>query len=83
MWLKTVIVVLFIALVISLFSSLAFLIKDKGSTKRTWHTLGIRLVLASLLMGFLIYGIYTGQLGSNAPWDQRYLDQGNAVRNQP
>ncbi|MBD2857561.1 DUF2909 domain-containing protein [Spongiibacter sp. KMU-158] len=83
MWLKVVIVVLFIALVISLFSSLAFLMKDKGSTMRTWHTLSIRLVLASLLMGFLIYGIYTGQLGSNAPWDQRYLEKGSAVLNQP
>ncbi len=79
MWLKIIIVVLFLALVVSLFSSLAFLIKDQGSTMRTWHTLSLRLILAGLLMGFLIYGLYTGQLGSNAPWDQRYLDKGNAI----
>lgn len=80
MWLKAVIIVLFVALVISLFSGLAFLIKDKGKTMRTWHSLGVRLVLAALLMGFLFYGVYTGQLGSNAPWDQRYLDRGEAVQ---
>ncbi len=79
MWLKVVIVVLFIALVISLFSGLAFLIKDQGKTLRTWHSLGVRLVLATLLMGFLFYGVYTGKLGSNAPWDQRYLDSGEAT----
>lgn len=79
MWLKIVIVVLFIALVISLFSGLAFLIKDQGKTMRTWHSLSVRLAIAVLLMGFLIYGVYTGQLGSKAPWDQRYLDSGEAV----
>jgi ABC-type lipoprotein release transport system permease subunit len=78
MWLKIVIVALFIALVISLFSSLAFLIKDRGTTMRTWQTLGVRLVLAALLMGFLVYGLATGQLGSHAPWDERYLDNGTA-----
>ena len=69
MWLKIIIVVLFIALLTSLFSGLAFLIKDKGSTFRTWHSLTVRLVLAALLMGFLIYGVASGKLASRAPWD--------------
>lgn len=69
MWIKVVIVLLFIALVASLFSSYVFLLKDKGTTYRTWHSLSVRLILAALLMGFLIYGLYTGQLGSKAPWD--------------
>lgn len=69
MWIKVVIVLLFIALVASLFSGYVFLLKDKGSTYRTWSSLTVRLVLAALLMGFVIYGVYTGQLGSNAPWD--------------
>ncbi|MGJ8687147.1 MAG: DUF2909 domain-containing protein [Spongiibacteraceae bacterium] len=73
MWLKVVIIILFIALVISLFSGLVFLMKDKGSTMRTWHSLGVRLILAASLMGFLLYGVYTGQLGSKAPWDQRHF----------
>ena len=78
MWLKVVIVVLFIALCISLFSGLFFLFKDRGTTMRTWQSLGVRLALATALMGFLIYGVYTGQLGSKAPWDKRYLDSGEA-----
>jgi hypothetical protein len=69
MWLKVVIVLLFIALVVSLFSGYVFLLKDKGTTKRTWNSLGVRLILAALMMGFLIYGVYTGRLGSKAPWD--------------
>jgi succinate dehydrogenase/fumarate reductase cytochrome b subunit len=69
MWIKVVIVLLFIALVVSLFSGYVLLMKDKGSSNRTWNSLSVRLILATLLMGFLIYGIYTGQLGSNAPWD--------------
>ena len=78
MWLKVVIVILFIALVVSLFSGLVFLVQDQGKTMRTWRSLSVRLAIAALLMGFLIYGLYTGQLGSNAPWDQRYLDKGEA-----
>lgn len=69
MWLKVVIVLLFIALVVSLFSGYIFLLKDKGTTKRTWNSLSVRLILAALMMGFLIYGVYTGRLGSKAPWD--------------
>ena len=69
MWIKFVVVLLFIALVVSLFSGYVFLLKDKGTSYRTWNSLSVRLVLAALLMGFLIYGLYTGQLGSKAPWD--------------
>lgn len=74
--LKLIIVLLFIALVVSLFSSLTFLMKDQGGTRRAWHALSVRLLLAVLLMGFLIYGIYTGQLGSQAPWDAQRAPQG-------
>ncbi|ARN74065.1 DUF2909 domain-containing protein [Oceanicoccus sagamiensis] len=80
MWLKVVIVFLFIALVISLFTSLGFLIKDQSAgnndnSRKTWNALTVRIVLAALLMSFLFYGIFTGQLGSNAPWDARYSDK--------
>lgn len=69
MWIKIVIVVLFVGLLASLASGYAFLMKDKGTTRRTWHSLSVRLVLATLLIGFLVYGIMSGELGSNAPWD--------------
>ena len=83
MWLKIVIVVLFIALVISLFSGLFFLMQDRGTTMRTWQSLKVRLIIATLLMGFLFYGVFTGKLSSKAPWDQRYLDSGKAVLQTP
>jgi len=78
MWLKIVIVLLFVALVISLFTGLAFLFQDRekdGKSRRLWNALTVRLVLAALLIGFLIYGVFTGQLGSNAPWDARYQSE--------
>ena len=70
--LKVVIVVLLIAVIASLSTGFYFLVKDQGenSKKRLYYALGIRISLAALLMGTLIYGIGTGQLGSQAPWDQ-------------
>lgn len=75
MWLKVVIVILFIGLLISLFTSLSFLFKDRTrqqASHRTWNALTVRLVLAGALLAVLFYGVFTGQLGSNAPWDARY-----------
>ncbi|MEH6557683.1 MAG: DUF2909 domain-containing protein [Oceanicoccus sp.] len=75
MWLKVIIVVLFVALVVSLFTGLAFLFQDReqeGKSRRLWNSLTVRLALTALLVGFLIYGVFTGQLGSNAPWDARH-----------
>lgn len=71
MALKFLIVVLFISLVVSLTSGLIFLLKDiQSDRKRGLYALGIRITLASLLMAVIFYGLYTGQLGSSAPWDK-------------
>lgn len=71
MWLKVIIVILFFAVLGSLSSGLFFLLKDMGSTsKRTLYALGIRISLAGLLLAFIFYGLYTGQLVSSAPWDR-------------
>jgi hypothetical protein len=70
--LKAIIIILFVALLVSLASGFIFLMKDKGTTLRTWNSLSVRLLLAALLMGTLFYGVYTGQLGSKAPWDARH-----------
>lgn len=69
MEIKTVVIVLFIALVISLFSGLVFFVKDQGSSKRTFYSLGTRLVIAALLFAATAYGLYTGELGNQVPWD--------------
>lgn len=70
MGLKIIIIILFIAVLISLGSAFFFLLKDQGSpSRKTLYSLGIRITLAALLMISIFYGLYTGQLGSSAPWD--------------
>jgi hypothetical protein len=73
MWLKILILVLFIAMVLSLTASFNFLLRDagQGNKKRTLYALGIRIALASLMMACVIYGFYSGILTDTAPWDQR------------
>ncbi len=69
--LKVIIIILLIALLVSLFSGLIFFVKDQGTTRRTVNSLGVRLCIAVLLMGVVIYGLATGKLASKAPWDVR------------
>ena len=72
MLLKSIIVILFIAILVSLFSGLRFLVKDLGDSKRRLlHSLGTRVTLAALLIVTILYGAATGQIGSQAPWDER------------
>ena len=72
MVLKAIIIVLFIAVVVSLFGGLRFLVKDLGdSQRRLFNSLGIRVTLAAMLMGTIIYGAYTGHISSKAPWDRQ------------
>ena len=68
--LKIIIVILFILVIISLFSGAFFLIKDKGqpNSKRTLYALGFRVTSVTLLILTITYGIWTGQLRLNAPW---------------
>ena len=82
MWLKIAIVVLFIATVASLSGGLYFLLNDIGSkSKRTLYALGVRVMLAVLLLGCIVYGLSSGQLGSTAPWDAGPVQQGQPIKN--
>ena len=69
--LKAAIVLLMVALVASLGSGFYFLMIDQGdkTKRRTLHSLGVRLTLALALMGLIIYGVASGQLGNRNPWD--------------
>ena len=69
--LKAAIIVFMIALVASLGSGFYYLMADQGdkTKRRTFHSLGVRLVLAICLAGLIIYGVATGQLGHRNPWD--------------
>ena len=73
MWLKILILILFVGVLISLGNGLRFLLKDVGvpESKRTLYALGIRITLATLMMLLIFYGFYSGILSSQAPWDQR------------
>lgn len=69
MLVRPLVIILLIALVISLFSGLVFFVKDQGSSKRTFHSLGVRLAIAVALFATTAYGLYTGELGHSVPWE--------------
>lgn len=73
MLIKTIIVLLLLGLIISLASGLVFLFKDVevAGSRRTLHSLGVRITLAAALMATIVVGFATGQLGVGAPWDAR------------
>ena len=74
MGLKIAIVILFIGVVISLFTGLTFLVKDQGDGKnRQWLALGVRVLLAGSMLGLIAYGIQSGQLEFGAPWDKHKM----------
>ncbi|MFP5414768.1 MAG: DUF2909 domain-containing protein [Gammaproteobacteria bacterium] len=76
MWLKALIVVLFVALLISLTTGLVFLLKDVGnSRRRTLYALGVRAALASALLVAIGWGFWSGRLNSTAPWDRQLHPQ--------
>lgn len=67
--LKLLILINFVLLVLSLFGSLFLVYKDKGQGKRVLFALSTRVSLALLLMVLIGYGIASGKIGSQAPWD--------------
>ena len=69
--LKAAIIVLMLALVASLGSGFYYLMLDQGDAKqrRTFHSLGVRLSIAAVLMALIFYGVATGQLGHMNPCD--------------
>ena len=79
MLLKVIIIILFIGVVASLFGGLNFLVKDMGNTnKRVLYALGIRIGLAALLIACVVYGTFSGQLNSTAPWDRQLHPENTA-----
>ena len=55
---KIIFIILFSLIIISLFSSLFFLVKDKGNKKRVVNALKVRIGLSVVLFVILIY-MYT------------------------
>ncbi len=57
---RIVVVVLLLLVVLSLFSALGFLYKDKGQGTRTVRFLTVRIVLSLTLFFLMIIGFYFG-----------------------
>lgn len=69
MWLKIIIVILFIANLVALSSAFYTLLVDQGhGGKRTANLLMVRVGLAVLLIAVVAFGLWSGQLGMSAPW---------------
>lgn len=66
--LKTAIVLLLLATLISLFSGLFFLVKDEGKTSRVVNALTVRVTLTALTVALIAWGFYSGQLVSHVTW---------------
>ena len=69
MWLKVIIVILFIGNIVALGAAFYTLLVDQGKAgKRTANLLFVRVALAALLLVFVTYGVWSGDLGISAPW---------------
>lgn len=66
--LKTVIVLLLLATMTSLFSGLFFLVKDEGHGTRVVNALTVRVILTSITVALIAWGFYSGQLTSSVAW---------------
>mgnify|MGYP000031644521 CR=1 FL=1 len=62
---KFIIVALLLAIIISLFSGLFFLVKDQSKSSRTANALTVRVTLAIILIIVVAYAVQTGQLPLN------------------
>ncbi|MGO1232298.1 MAG: twin transmembrane helix small protein [Marinobacter sp.] len=62
---KIAIVVLLLAVIVSLFSGLFFLIRDGGRTRRVVNSLAIRVTLSVLLLLLVLVSLWTGDLTLN------------------
>ena len=63
--LKGFIVFLMLAVVVSLFSGLFFLIKDGGKTNRVVNSLAVRVTLSILLLAVILIALGQGDLTLN------------------
>ncbi|MDX1755976.1 MAG: twin transmembrane helix small protein [Marinobacter sp.] len=63
--LKAVIVLMMIAVLVSLFTGLVFLIKDGGRTNRVVNSLAVRVGLSLALIALIVVALWHGDLTLN------------------
>ncbi|HBR96993.1 MAG TPA: twin transmembrane helix small protein [Gammaproteobacteria bacterium] len=65
LFVKFIVVILLLFVIVSLFSGLFFLVKDKGETKRTVKALTLRIAISVLAIVVIIIAFATGLLKTN------------------
>lgn len=65
---RLLILILFIAILVALFSSLWSLLRHPSADGTTANRLLWRVILSALLILALVYGFNTGHLQPHAPW---------------
>ncbi|WP_422444370.1 MULTISPECIES: DUF2909 domain-containing protein [unclassified Endozoicomonas] len=68
MWIKFVVIVLFIAVVISLGTGFYFLLTEKKSSPKLLNSLKVRIGLTVLIMVVIVAAWLHGDIHSQAPW---------------
>jgi hypothetical protein len=63
--LKILIVILMLAILVSLFSGLFFLIRDGGKTNRVLNSLALRVALSVALLAVILLSLWQGGLTLN------------------
>ncbi|MBD7976671.1 MULTISPECIES: twin transmembrane helix small protein [Pseudomonas] len=66
--LKAAILLLLLAILISLFSALFFMVKDQGHGRRMMYALYVRVGLAALTVSLIAWGFYSGHLQPHVTW---------------
>jgi Protein of unknown function (DUF2909) len=59
---EIIILVIFSAIIVSLFSGMYFLLRDRGQSKRMVKALTVRIVLSLILFALLMLGYWAGWL---------------------
>lgn len=65
--LKAAILFLLLAMVVSLFSGLFFLVRDEGRTSRVACALTLRVTLAAAIVALMLWGFASGRLAAAVP----------------
>lgn len=66
LFVKFIVVLMLFFVVVSLFSGLFFLVKDKGQTRRTVNALTVRIIISVLAILVIIVAFATGLITSNS-----------------
>ncbi len=66
LFVKFIVVILLLFVVVSLFTGLVFLVKDKGQTKRVVNALTVRIAISILAIVIILIAFASGLITSNS-----------------